>query len=128
VVVDTHLQRISQRLGWTKRATPEHIEQDLVRLFPRPDWPLLSHVLIFHGRRICTARSPQCAGCPVAERCPSAFAAERIGRKPPRTRGQAEPVASKKKTTKKRARPASGARATAPAKTRKKGLPAARAR
>ncbi len=86
VVVDTHVQRLSQRLGWTRQAEPEGIERDLMVIFPEPEWPLLSHTLIFHGRRICTARSPQCASCPVAERCPSAFKAEVVGRKPPRLR------------------------------------------
>lgn len=84
VVVDTHVQRLAQRLGWSRRTTPEHIEADLMRIFPQADWPMLAHTLIFHGRRVCTARSPQCLGCPVASRCPSAFKAERIGRKPPK--------------------------------------------
>lgn len=86
VVVDTHVQRISQRLDWTKHATPEKIEQDLMELFPRDQWDALSHTLIFHGRRLCTARSPACAGCRVSLRCPSAFQAENVGRKPARTR------------------------------------------
>jgi endonuclease-3 len=87
VVVDTHVQRLSQRLGWTRKAEPVDIEQDLMRTFPRDDWDLLSHVLIFHGRRLCTARKPACAACPVAEGlCPSAFHAENVGRKPGRER------------------------------------------
>ncbi len=86
VVVDTHVQRISQRLGFTRETEPVEIEQDLMKLFPREDWDMLSHVLIFHGRRICTARSPACAACPVNELCPSAFRAENVGRKPPRVR------------------------------------------
>jgi endonuclease-3 len=86
VVVDTHVQRISQRLGWTKHADPINIEQDLMRLFPREDWDMLSHVLIFHGRRVCFARKPSCATCPVNDVCPSAFKAELVGRKPARTR------------------------------------------
>jgi len=86
VVVDTHVQRISQRLGFTRETEPIEIEQDLMKAFPREDWDMLSHVLIFHGRRICTARSPACAACPVNELCPSAFQAENIGRKPPRLR------------------------------------------
>jgi len=81
VVVDTHVQRITQRLGWTKVTTPEKIEQDLMRLFPRRDWDLLSHVLIFHGRRICFARNPACPTCPVNDVCPCAFKAEMVGRK-----------------------------------------------
>jgi endonuclease-3 len=81
VVVDTHVQRLTQRLGWTKETTPEAIEQDLMKLFPRSDWDMLSHVLIFHGRRICFARKPMCATCPVNDVCPSAFKAENVGRK-----------------------------------------------
>jgi len=81
VVVDTHVQRISQRLGWTKHTEPQEIERDLMALFPRSDWDMLSHTLIFHGRRICAARRPACAACPVSAECPSAFAAENVGRK-----------------------------------------------
>jgi endonuclease-3 len=81
VVVDTHVQRISQRLGWTKHSEPPEIERDLMALFPRGDWDMLSHTLIFHGRRVCAARKPACAACPVSAECPSAFAAENVGRK-----------------------------------------------
>lgn len=84
VVVDTHVQRISQRLGWTTETTPEKIEQDLMKRFPQQVWDPLSHTLIFHGRRLCTARSPACAACGVSEACPSAFDAEQVGRKPAR--------------------------------------------
>jgi endonuclease-3 len=87
VVVDTHVQRISQRLGLTKHTEPVEIEQDLMKLFERSVWDPLSHTLIFHGRRICTAQKPACAACPAQERCPSAFHAELVGRKPPRLRG-----------------------------------------
>lgn len=86
VVVDTHVQRLSQRLGWTRHDEPPEIEQDLMRIFPQSEWDPVGHVLIFHGRRICTARKPACAACPVSERCPSAFRAELVGRKPARTR------------------------------------------
>jgi endonuclease III len=86
VVVDTHVQRISQRLGLTLHTEPIDIEQDLMKLFDRTLWDPLSHTLIFHGRRICSAIKPACAGCPVRDRCPSAFNAEKIGRKPPRLR------------------------------------------
>jgi endonuclease-3 len=91
VVVDTHVQRITQRLGWTKHAEPPEIEQDLMRTFPKVEWDSLSHVLIFHGRRLCTARKPACAACPVTELCPSAFHAEKVGRKPSRSRAPAKP-------------------------------------
>jgi endonuclease-3 len=84
VVVDTHVQRLTQRLGWTKETMPETIEQDMMQVFPRRDWDMLSHVLIFHGRRVCFARKPMCATCPVNDVCPSAFKAELVGRKPGR--------------------------------------------
>jgi endonuclease III len=86
VVVDTHVQRISQRLGLTRSDEPIDIEQDLMKLFDRKLWDPLSHTLIFHGRRICTARKPACAACPAQEKCPSAFHAELVGRKPARQR------------------------------------------
>jgi endonuclease III len=86
VVVDTHVQRITQRLGWTKETTPEKIERDLMKLFPRNDWDIVSHTLIFHGRRVCTAQRPACAACSVADVCKSAFKAENVGRKPSRRR------------------------------------------
>lgn len=81
VVVDTHVQRISQRLGLTRHTEPPEIERDLMRLFDPSLWDPLSHTLIFHGRRICTARKPACAACPAQAACPSAFHAENIGRK-----------------------------------------------
>jgi endonuclease-3 len=82
VVVDTHVQRISQRLGWTKQTDPVKIESDLCKLLPRDRWDIASHILIFHGRRICLARKPDCEKCGVNEACPSAFRAEKVGRKP----------------------------------------------
>ncbi|CAN5174638.1 hypothetical protein BH09MYX1_BH09MYX1_58980 [soil metagenome] len=88
VVVDTHVQRISQRLGWTKNADPADIEQDLCKLLPRDQWDRSSHVLIFHGRRICDAQKPKCNECPVAALCPSMGRAETVGRKPLRVRAQ----------------------------------------
>ena len=81
VVVDTHVQRIAQRLGWTKSTDPIQIEQDLMRQVPREDWDAISHLLIFHGRRICSAQKPNCDGCRLNATCPSAFRAENIGRK-----------------------------------------------
>ena len=72
VVVDTHVSRLSQRLGLTRETTPEKIEQDLMRIIPREQWALFSHLLIWHGRRRCTARKPNCAECEAAALCPSA--------------------------------------------------------
>lgn len=86
VVVDTHVGRLAQRLGFSEHSAPEKIEQDLMALLPRQEWDRASHTLIFHGRRICSARKPACSTCPVNTMCPSAFHAEDIGRKPPRLR------------------------------------------
>jgi endonuclease-3 len=86
VVVDTHVMRVAQRLGWTRSQEAEVIEQDLCKLLPREDWDPVSHTLIFHGRRICFARKPNCEGCGVNQVCPSAFHAENVGRKPSRVR------------------------------------------
>jgi len=72
VVVDTHVSRLSQRLGLTKSINPVHIEQDLIGLFPRAHWTDLSHWLIFHGRHRCQARKPDCPGCELQDICPSA--------------------------------------------------------
>ena len=84
VVVDTHVQRLSQRLGWTKHQEPEDIEKDLMALLPQAEWDRVSHVLIWHGRRCCFAQKPACDKCPANTLCPSAFKAENIGRKPKR--------------------------------------------
>lgn len=86
VVVDTHVQRISQRLGWTEHSDVIKIEQDLMRLLPKSEWDRISHTLIFHGRRVCTARKPACSTCSVNKQCLHAFSAEEVGRKPKRTR------------------------------------------
>ena len=72
VVVDTHVARLSLRLGLTKSVNPVQIEQDLIALFPRPQWTNLSHWLIFHGRRRCFARKPDCGTCEIRQICPSA--------------------------------------------------------
>ena len=71
VVVDTHVKRLSGRLGFTRETTPEKVEKDLMGLFPREDWTLLSHLLIWHGRRVCDARKPACERCVVSHLCPS---------------------------------------------------------
>lgn len=85
VVVDTHVQRIAQRLRWTRETDPVKIEKALCKLLPRDRWNMTSHILIFHGRRICFARKPACDKCAINDTCPSAFRAEKVGRKPPRT-------------------------------------------
>lgn len=71
VVVDTHVKRLSTLMGFTREATPEKIEQDLMALFPSDLWTLLSHLLIRHGRRVCYARKPRCEACAVSHLCPS---------------------------------------------------------
>ena len=72
IVVDTHVRRLSQRLGLTKQDDPVKIERDLVKLVPRSEWARFPHLLIWHGRRICDARRPRCEECPLAaDLCPS---------------------------------------------------------
>jgi endonuclease III len=72
IVVDTHVRRLSQRLGLTRQEDPAKIERDLVRLVPRADWGRFPHLLIWHGRRVCEARRPRCEDCPLAaDLCPS---------------------------------------------------------
>ena len=71
VVVDTHVSRLSQRLGLTRNTDPVKIEQDLIGLFRREQWTMLSHLLISHGREICDARKPRCERCVVNDLCPS---------------------------------------------------------
>ena len=72
VTVDTHVGRIARLLRLTKHDDPEKVERDLMALFPREDWALLSHLLIFHGRRTCIARRPRCGECVLHDLCPSA--------------------------------------------------------
>lgn len=73
IVVDTHVTRLSRRLGLTKQKQPEKIEKDLAEIVPRKDWVMFSHLLIAHGRRICKARNPLCAECVVEKLCPSSY-------------------------------------------------------
>jgi endonuclease-3 len=73
VVVDTHVARLAARLGLTSETDPVKIEQRLMELFPRDRWTLLSHLLIWHGRRICDARKPRCGECPLNDICPSSL-------------------------------------------------------
>jgi endonuclease III len=71
VVVDTHVSRLSQRMGFTRQKDPVKIETDLMKLFERKDWTELSHVLILHGRAVCRAPTPKCERCVVTDLCPS---------------------------------------------------------
>ena len=72
IVVDTHVRRLSQRLGFTRQDDPVKIERDLQRLVPREYWGVYPHLLIWHGRRICIARNPHCEECVLSDLCPSA--------------------------------------------------------
>jgi endonuclease-3 len=81
IVVDTHVQRLARRLGLTREPDPVRIERALMPLFPQAGWALLSHLLIWHGRRVCLARTPACDRCLLADVCPSAgVVAARSGR------------------------------------------------
>jgi endonuclease-3 len=71
VVVDTHVGRLSLRLGLSRQTDPVKVEAELMRLIDQEDWTMLAHVLIFHGRRVCFARTPKCAICTLADICPS---------------------------------------------------------
>ena len=73
IAVDTHVRRLSRRLGLTRHTDPQKIERVLMQLYPRERWLQVSDVLIFHGRRVCHARSPRCDECSVTDLCPSAF-------------------------------------------------------
>jgi len=70
VIVDTHCKRVSHRLGFTRNTEPSRIEKDLMALWEEEHWTLFSHFMVFHGRAVCRARAPQCAGCVVADLCP----------------------------------------------------------
>ncbi|WP_328915081.1 MULTISPECIES: endonuclease III [unclassified Streptomyces] len=71
ITVDTHFGRLSRRFGWTESQDPEQVEKDVAALFPKSDWTMLSHRVVFHGRRMCHARKPACGVCPIAALCPS---------------------------------------------------------
>ncbi|HSJ21900.1 MAG TPA: endonuclease III [Nocardioidaceae bacterium] len=71
ITVDTHFGRLARRFGWTEETDPVKVEHEVGSLFPKRDWTMLSHHLIWHGRRICHARNPACGACPVARWCPA---------------------------------------------------------
>lgn len=133
VVVDTHVMRLSQRLGWSRHTDAEKIERDLCRILPRSEWDHTGHVLIFHGRRCCFARKPDCAACSVNDVCPAAFDAEEVGRKPrrseraaPASNGHAtatKALAKKARQAKTKAKKITKARKTAKAKKGARNLP-----
>jgi len=72
IVVDTHVQRLSKRLGLSQEKSPNAIEQELMLLVPQASWTKFSHQMIWHGRRLCNARKPRCEICPLADACPAA--------------------------------------------------------
>jgi endonuclease-3 len=71
IVVDTHVGRLSLRLGLTSQTNPEKVERDLMKLVPEKEWTVWSHLMIFHGRALCGARKPECARCPLRPDCPT---------------------------------------------------------
>lgn len=71
ITVDTHFGRLVRRWKWTDREEPEKVEADIAAIFPKSEWTMLSHRVIFHGRRICHSRKPACGACPIAHLCPS---------------------------------------------------------
>jgi endonuclease-3 len=71
ITVDTHFGRLSRRFGWTESEDPEKVEAEVGSLFPKSDWTVLSHRMIWHGRRVCHSRTPACGACPLAQLCPS---------------------------------------------------------
>ena len=73
VVVDTHVTRLSHRLGFTQQKTAEKIEQELIPIVPKKDWVIFPHLMIYHGRKICKARTPLCAECGIEKQCPSSY-------------------------------------------------------
>jgi endonuclease-3 len=92
VTVDTHVKRLSGRLGLTTETDPVKVERDLMAIIPRESWIEISHLLIWHGRRVCTARKPACPACPLNDLCPSAESREPSSfRRPPAAHHQSSP-------------------------------------
>ena len=133
VVVDTHVARVSRRLGLTRGGNAEAIERDLMKAIPRDAWIDFSHLIIFHGRRICQARKPKCPACPVQDLCPSAryFLA---GKAPPWERARSAPAARRSRraaapaarTRRAAVVPSARKRVTSPARPARRGRKASR--
>ena len=120
IVVDTHVSRVAPRLGLTRQTEPVKIEQDLMQLVPRDQWSIFAHRLIWHGRRICHARQPDCEHCALAPLCPSAglvatpeLMPPRNGKPPPPSRGERARAAKAKATEPAAPKPAGRARSKA---------------
>ncbi|HEU4827752.1 MAG TPA: endonuclease III [Gemmatimonadales bacterium] len=120
VTVDTHVGRLSRLLGLTKHDDPGKVELDLMKLAPREEWALLSHLLIFHGRRVCIARRPQCDRCILADLCPSAFIAPGA---PPAPVSRPAPSAARATREAPAAAPARGRSAGARGSSGRRGRP-----
>ena len=71
ITVDTHFGRLVRRFKWTEQEDPEKVEAEICAIFPKSEWTMLSHRVVFHGRRICHSRKPACGACPIAPLCPS---------------------------------------------------------
>ncbi len=123
VVVDTHVHRLSRRLGLSRGKDPDEVERDLMRQVPRENWIDFAHLLIFHGRRVCVARKPRCSGCAVNDLCPSAPYFSKGSLPPWERRGAAARPPAKRAKPKEKTKPARkkpGKKAKAKKKTAKK--------
>lgn len=103
VVVDTHVNRLTNRMGLTKQSDPVKIERELMQLFEQEQWTMLAHLLIFHGRQICAARKPDCANCKLIDECPQkgvAIKTNPVKKTAPKTVAKKK-TSAKKKSTKK---------------------------
>jgi endonuclease III len=108
ITVDTHVQRLSRRFGLTKHEEPEKIERDLMALVPQPEWTKFSHRTIFHGRQVCFARKPNCAGCTLADVCPKIGVEKKHGARSAEHGANAGSVTRAKAAAKRAIRPAKG--------------------
>ena len=107
IIVDTHVTRLSGRLGFTKHADPVDIEQDLIKIVPRDEWTKFANRVILHGRRVCIARKPDCPNCVLSDICPSAdLDREEVPKKPSAKAGRKSPPSSAGRTAQS-ARPSS---------------------
>jgi endonuclease-3 len=122
IVVDTHVTRLAGRLGLTRETDPVKIEHDLMELLPREQWTPFGHRLIWHGRRVCFARNPDCEHCILAPVCPSAFAvtAEPSKPKPAKPTTKAKPTTAKSTTAKSTTAKSTTAKSTGKRSTTKK--------
>jgi endonuclease III len=126
IVVDTHVTRLAQRLGLSAHTDPLKIEHDLMQLVPRDQWSIFAHRLIWHGRRVCHAKQPDCDHCPLAPLCPSAALVATPKLMPPRN-GRPAPPSRARRAAAAKARPAAPAKSksvTAKAATRARSVQA----